>query len=773
MGTTNQKYDELSKKLENIIRKQELFQYEIYQLQQELDKLKASDVNTPVSSSAGITAPETDTQPVAKASKPAPTAVQVNKEAKVKPKRTTNFERFIGENLFNKIGIVILIIGVAIGAKYAIDNQLIGPQMRIILGYVLGLGLLGFAIKLKKKYEGFSAVLLSGSFAILYFITYAAFSFYSLIPQGVTFGFLVFITIATVAAAINYNRQIIAHIGLVGAYAIPFLFDSSPEEMLFYFNYTALINAGILTIAILRYWKLLYLSAFSITWLLYSSWYAGAFKPVEHFKLAFVFLTIYFVLFFSTFIVYKLRKLSKFDFLDIVLVVINSFIFYGLGYSLLSTNDVGKDYLGLFTLTTAAIHFIVALIIYKNKLADRNLFYLVAGMVLIFITIAFPVQFDGGWVTMFWAGEAVILFWIGRSKGVKIYEYISYPLIILAFISIVQDWSEGYGTYVLEDPESRITPFFNITFLTSVFVISCYSVIFSLRSKARYINNSISSNSLIKTMGVITSILIVLTIFFAFWTEIANYWKQLYTDSYIKLPEGSDYPRYKYNYDLKDFKTVWLWNYILLFMSVLTVLSINLKTKKAYAWIIFGFNALILLIYLPVCLYQLSELRESYLEQSVSEYYNSGIYNILIRYISFVFIALILVSTYRLYIFLGKKLETGFHLLVSGTLLWVLSSEVLHWFDIASVPNSYKIGLSIFWGVYAMLMVVYGIKYKKTHLRIAAFGILGFTLLKLFIYDLSHMSAISRALIFILLGIVFLGISFLYNKYKKFIFDDN
>ena len=76
------------------------------------------------------------------------------------------------ENLINKIGIIVLIIGVGIGAKYAIDNELISPLTRIILGYLVGAGLLGFAIRLQKKYENFSAVLLSGSMAIFYFITY-------------------------------------------------------------------------------------------------------------------------------------------------------------------------------------------------------------------------------------------------------------------------------------------------------------------------------------------------------------------------------------------------------------------------------------------------------------------------------------------------------------------------------------------------------------------------------------------------------------------------
>src|SRR5690606_10266054 len=112
---------------------------------------------------------------------------QIEKKLPV-PKRTTGLklgtEKFIGENLINKIGIVITVIGVAIGAKYSIEHDLISPLTRIILGYLTGAGLLGFGIRLKQKYENYSAVLVSGAMAIFYFITFAAYSFYSLFPQG-------------------------------------------------------------------------------------------------------------------------------------------------------------------------------------------------------------------------------------------------------------------------------------------------------------------------------------------------------------------------------------------------------------------------------------------------------------------------------------------------------------------------------------------------------------------------------------------------------------
>ena len=65
----------------------------------------------------------------------------------------SNMEKFIGENLISKIGVVITVIGVAIDAKYSIGNNLISPLTRIILGYLSSVVLLCIGMKLKTNYD--------------------------------------------------------------------------------------------------------------------------------------------------------------------------------------------------------------------------------------------------------------------------------------------------------------------------------------------------------------------------------------------------------------------------------------------------------------------------------------------------------------------------------------------------------------------------------------------------------------------------------------------
>ena len=696
---------------------------------------------------------------------------QTNQKPSSESKSSINLEKFIGENLINKIGIIIIIMGVAIGAKYSIEHNLISPLTRIILGYLVGLGLLIFGIKLKAKYLNFSAVLISGAMAILYFITYAAYSFYDLFPQTITFLLMVVFTVFTVVAALNYNKQIIAHIGMVGAYAVPFLLSENSGNITVLLSYIAIINIGILVISFKKYWKPLYFFSFFLTWLIYYFWYNSKFDIAEQFVFASLFLFLFFAIFYIAFLVFKLLQKEKFEITDVLLLLANSFIFYGIGYHILDNHEIGSQLLGVFTLGNGILHFIVSLIIYKQKLADKNLFYLVSGLVLVFVTIAIPVQLDGNWVTLLWVGEAALLFWIGRTKQISTYENISYFLMILAVFSIYQDWSIDYHLNPYNDSRAEITPIFNIHFLSSLLFIAAFFFINSLNLNATYNSALKTRQGLQKVISFLINTIFLSTIYLAFRLEIANYWNQLYANSILTVGEYDQY----FNYDLKSFKTIWILNYSLLFLTILSFINIEKIKNRQFGLINLGINTIAIAVFLTQGLYVLSELRESYLEQTLATYYQVGSYNIVIRYISFAFVAIALIACYK-YIkqaFIKVNLKRAFDLLLHITILWVVSSELINILDISGSPQSYKLGLSILWGVYSLVLISLGIWKSKKHLRIGAISLFGITLIKLFFYDISHLNTISKTIVFLSLGFLLLIISFLYNKFKHVISNED
>lgn len=795
MLNQNDKLDALIKKLEVLSQRQNNFQIEINSIKIEIDEIrKASEIE--IDSLEPITSLNPDIsfkvedyqgehqsmyEEKPDSYKPAVHVKEENPKnlnPPIKPRNGIDLEKFIGENLISKLGIIITIIGVAIGAKYSIEHQLISPLTRIILGYITGIILVFLGLKLKEKYENYSAVLVSGSIFIMYFITYAAYSFYGLMPQLATFGLMLLFTIFAVIAAINYNRQIIAHIGLVGAYAIPFLLSDGSGRVRVFFTYVAIVNIGIILIAFKKNWKELNIAAFVATWLIFISWNISEEWNSGYIGLPMVFLSIYFVTFYLMFLAYKLVNNEQFKQKDIWFILLNSFLYFEEGYQILDDHPLISKYLGLWALFNALVHFGVALYIYKKKLVDKQLFFLVIGLVLVFITVAIPIQLDGNRVTVLWALEAAILFWIGRTKNVSFYEKLAFPLIVLATSSIIMDWGEMYGRYTITSPQSFITPIFNPYFLTSIIFIGAFIFIYRIDNKFKRLyplfNIGLLENLLAKSIPVI----LLSVIYFAFYTEINVYWNQLYQSSYLEIKaRESENIDYYWNWDYVRSGTIWLINYSMLFFTLLTIYTKRYSKNSTYNTVTFLLNILILAVFLTKGLYTLSELRETYVNNILGEYYSRSSFNIGIRYISFALVSLNLWSVFSslkddLNIELPLKPPAIFECLLSITIVWVLSSELINWLDILYSAEAYKLGLSILWGAYSLLIISIGIGKKRSHLRIGAIALFAITLLKLFFYDITHLSTISKTVVFMLLGCLLLVISFLYNKFKHLIVDE-
>lgn len=785
MANDQDSINELLQKLELLLKKQQDFNIEVNEIRRDIQILrntqaiKFNQAQEPaiepekeyvkesiVFNKAELTNTQKETIEAPVAPQEQPINVPVKKISA--PKGKSNLEKFIGENLINKIGILITVIGVVIGAKYSIENNLISPLTRIILGYLMGLGLLGFAFKLKTKYESYSAVLVSGALAILYFITFAAYDLYGLFPQLFAFGIMLLCTVFGVVASLNYNKQVIAHIGLVGAYGVPFLLSNNSGNATVLFSYMALINIGILVISLRKYWKALYYVSFAFTWLIYGAWYVFNSLNTD-FYMGFTFLTVFFLIFYATFLAFKLLKSEQFKVGDIILILLNSFIFYGFGIAFLYGYENGESYLGLFTLANALIHFAVTLFIYKKKLADRKLFFLTSGFVLTFITIAIPVQLDGNWVTLIWAVEAALLFWIGRTKKVSFYEHLSYIMVVLAIFSLIMDWTNTYQQFRIYDSLATSKPFFNITLLTSLLCASAFGFMTWIQTKFNLEKMTVAH----KLMEFGLPVILILTLYFSFYLEVDYYWNNALEASKVQISETDGYYPY-FNYNLRDLGITWKIFYTMLFVSLLSLLN-SFKIKNKVLGIVATCSSLLVALeFLSIGLYTLSELRENFLSQELSKYFEIGDYNLYIRYIGFAFFAFLFfaIRTLVRQDFMKINYKIPFEIVMHITIVWISSSELLNWMDLSGSEQSYKLGLSILWGLYALLLIALGIWKKKKHLRISAIILFSFTLIKLFFYDISSLNTISKTIVFVSLGVLLLIISFLYNKYKHIISDE-
>lgn len=139
-------------------------------------------------------------------------------EAVPRQKKQVNYEKFIGENLFGKIGILIFVIGVGFFVKYAIDKNWINETFRTVLGFLTGAVLLAVAERLQKKYRTFSSLLAGGAFAVFYLTVAIAFHYYHIFSQTMAFIILIGVTVFMSVLSVVYNRRELAIISLVGGF---------------------------------------------------------------------------------------------------------------------------------------------------------------------------------------------------------------------------------------------------------------------------------------------------------------------------------------------------------------------------------------------------------------------------------------------------------------------------------------------------------------------------------------------------------------------------
>jgi uncharacterized membrane protein len=443
---------------------------------------------------------------------------------------------------------------------------------------------------------------------------------------------------------------------------------------------------------------------------------------------------------------------------DISFLLLNALFFFFLGIYLINQNYSAQRALTWFTLANAIIHFGVGYCIYRLRLADVTVFQFILGLGLLFVTVAMPMEFNGSWVTLFWTVEATTLFYLASSNNRGLYLKICGPLVIISLLSLLQDWSVAYP-FIQGEKSGRIIslPFANLNFWLSLFVCSCFGY---MSYKSTITNNTALSPDDRLFFSKLLPVIFIFLLYFTFYNELHLTWDKMLQQTF------NDGVRSNY----ADAQTLTLLIYSCLYIAgfmlinLLWIRSPILNSRMLMA------TVLVNLVMVFKGLYVLGELRDNYI-QGISPFN----WLIFIRYWCFIALAVVWITIWK-----ATRIDTTtsfvkvfFSLLFNFILLCIICNEFIHWMDLAGYVNQYKLGLSIISGVYALSLVFAGILKKKKHLRIGGIALFSLTILKLFFYDLASLSTISKTVVLLMLGILLLIASFLYNKYKDPLFSSN
>jgi len=346
-----------------------------------------------------------------------------------------DWETLIGGRWLNRIGIVALITATSFFLKYAFDNNWIGPSGRVAIGLVLGASMLPWSQwLLRRGYSYFSEGIAGLGAAVMYLSIWAGCQYYTLYSRDVGFYAMIVVTVGMAAVALGRNSQRIALLSLLGGFLTPELVSSGKDQQVVLFVYLLILGAGLLVIELRRNWRLLTPVSFVFTLIYFWGWHERFYQPAK-LERTLIFATLFFALYAIIPILRALQSASSQE-IDLLLILANSFAYFGALYSMLWPQD--RWPLTLLVLALSAGHVVVARILPRAKAGESDLVRLLfAGLALTFATLAIPIRLDGKWITLAFAVEGAVLVWTGFRSNAAILRGAGYILLLISTIRVL------------------------------------------------------------------------------------------------------------------------------------------------------------------------------------------------------------------------------------------------------------------------------------------------------------------------------------------------
>ncbi len=662
-------------------------------------------------------------------------------------------ERLLSANTLSKIGIITFVLGIAFFVKYAIDQNWINEIGRVGIGILTGAIIIGVAHRLKEKYHLFSSILVGGGISVLYITVTLAFQEYEIFGQTPAFIMVVGITVFSVILSLLYDRKELAIFSLLGGFAAPLMVSTGEGNYIVLFTYILILNTGMLVVAARKGWKVVGMVAYPLTMLFYVTWLTVTFS--NQYMGATIFAALFFVQFYLLALIEHAKEGEKISRFQVVIILSNNLAFY---LALIYIFDGVYQIKGIITIVLAVINAVILSLVYRKSNIDRNLVYLLIGVVMTFASLAVPVQLHGNAITMFWAAETVILLFLWQKSRISIFFFGFIAVGLLVIFSYLMDLVSGY----VPSGELKLI-IFNRMFVTGVVILSATIVNILLLKKERTndvsvsINNyiSIDTHSIISVLKYAGILLIYFIPFFELNFQIAT---RIEMDTYVPV-----------------FNRLVLATYSIVFVAVLSI--INRKDyRPRTVFILLLISAVLYTFIYPVLATDLREAIYGY----GSKHYSVGYFALHLLSLP----AIVVITMY-----LARRIKTLFPekygvlsscLCILSVITLSIEADNIAIMLLGNKDNyssvlydMHTFGYPILWGLIAFVLMVWGLKSKDVMLRkISLFGF-GIIIVKFYAIDIWQMSKGGRIASFVILGAILLLVSFLQQKIKVLIKDDS
>jgi len=364
------------------------------------------------------------------------------------PTTREGWEELIGGNLFNWIGAIAVVIGLALALLYAIQKGFITPPLRIALGYAVGIGLLLLGYRFHRRgMATFAQGLIGAGIAVCYLCGYAsyvpavvgAFGAEPMVSYPVAFVLMIAAAILAFQQAILYDSLAVALLGWVGGFLTPFILRSGNENVLGLLTYLAFLTLGMVALVIWRdRWAVLEPLTLVTTYLLYftlSLLMPGTFASIANAPLAAGFLIIIWAMFHAADLHRAYWRVTSQSQMRQFFSALNPVMMWGLLYLTLTPHY--HDSIAAVSLGMGVVYFAGALLFERWGRKENQLVPRSTVCAIVLLALATWIELHGFTRITAWSVEAAVILWAGL-RWRRDYAWISaLSLLGVAFVVLL------------------------------------------------------------------------------------------------------------------------------------------------------------------------------------------------------------------------------------------------------------------------------------------------------------------------------------------------
>jgi len=327
-------------------------------------------------------------------------------------KKALSIEEMLGANWLNKLGVIILVIGVALFLAYQLKT--LGPAGKVLVGYVVGAALLGAGLLFEKReaYRVLARAGIGGGWALVYFTTYAMHHVEAariIASQAVDLVLLLIVAAAMVAHTLRYETQVVTGLAFLLGFA---------TVTISHINVYSLLAGAILAVALVvivqtRGW--LELEIFGILATYLNHWYwlrpiiepmGGHHHPFAEFPASAGLLVFYWAVFRTSYLRRRIAGAYQ-ENVSTVAALLNTFLLLGV----MKYQAIHPEWAFWFLLLLGAVELALGqLPLVRGR---RAAFVILSTLGVGLLVAAFPFRYSGYRLSILWLAESQTLFLAG------------------------------------------------------------------------------------------------------------------------------------------------------------------------------------------------------------------------------------------------------------------------------------------------------------------------------------------------------------------------